>query len=128
MHRHPANPTRCVACSLRRCAVAVKNLHNAYENDQSIHGTEILTFESPAAWHAWLTKNHASSKGIFIRIGKKDSGILSITAAEALEVALCHGWIDAIRKAGDDKTFLQRYTPRGRAASGARSTRRRCSS
>lgn len=73
----------------------------------------ILTFETPAEWDAWLTKNHATSTGIFIRIGKKDSGILSITAPEALEVALCHGWIDAIRKAGDEKTFLQRYTPRG---------------
>lgn len=75
--------------------------------------SEILSFETPADWDAWLTKNHASSTGIFIRIGKKDSGIRSITAPEALEVALCHGWIDAIRKAGDEKTFLQRYTPRG---------------
>lgn len=74
---------------------------------------EILTFETAADWHAWLTKHHASSTGIFIRIGKKGSGLLSITAPEALEVALCHGWIDAIRKAGDDKTFLQRYVPRG---------------
>jgi uncharacterized protein YdeI (YjbR/CyaY-like superfamily) len=83
------------------------------KNPASITEPEILSFETPASWHAWLTKNHASSKGIFMRIAKKDSGILSITAAEALEVALCHGWIDAIRKAGDDKTFLQRYTPRG---------------
>ena len=79
----------------------------------SITESEILTFETPAAWHAWLMKNHASSEGIFIRIGKKGSGLLSITAPEALEVALCHGWIDAIRKAGDDRTFLQRYVPRG---------------
>jgi uncharacterized protein YdeI (YjbR/CyaY-like superfamily) len=74
---------------------------------------EIVTFETPADWDAWLTKHHASSPGIFIRIGKKGSGLPSITAPEALEVALCHGWIDAIRKAGDDKTFLQRYVPRG---------------
>lgn len=73
----------------------------------------ILHFETPAEWDAWLAKNHATSSGIFIRIGKKDSGIRSITAPEALEVALCHGWIDAIRKSGDQKTFLQRYTPRG---------------
>jgi uncharacterized protein YdeI (YjbR/CyaY-like superfamily) len=83
------------------------------KNPASITEPEILSFETPASWHAWLTKNHASSKGIFMRIAKKDSGILSITASEALEVALCHGWIDAIRKAGDERTFLQRYVPRG---------------
>lgn len=76
-------------------------------------GPVILSFETPAEWEAWLAKNHASSKGVFIRIGKKGSGIPSITAPEALEVALCHGWIDAIRKAGDERTFLQHYTPRG---------------
>lgn len=73
----------------------------------------VLAFETAQAWDAWLEKNGATSKGVFLKIGKKNSGLLSITAPEALEVALCHGWIDAIRKANDDKTFLQRYTPRG---------------
>lgn len=74
---------------------------------------EILSFETRADWEAWLAQHHASSSGVFIRIGKKGSGLRSITAPEALEVALCHGWIDAIRKTGDQKTFLQRYVPRG---------------
>lgn len=74
---------------------------------------EILTFETAQAFDAWLAEHGSSSPGIYIRIAKKDSGILSITYAEALEIALCHGWIDAIRKSYDDNTFLQKYTPRG---------------
>lgn len=76
--------------------------------DRPIH-----SFETAQAFEAWLEQNGADSPGIYIRIAKKDSGILSITYAEALEIALCHGWIDAIRKSYDDKTFLQKYTPRG---------------
>jgi uncharacterized protein YdeI (YjbR/CyaY-like superfamily) len=73
----------------------------------------IMTFETAQAFDAWLEQYGASSPGIYIKIAKKDSGILSINYAEALEVALCHGWIDGVRRAHDDKTFLQRYTPRG---------------
>ncbi|MBS1547140.1 MAG: YdeI/OmpD-associated family protein [Bacteroidetes bacterium] len=73
----------------------------------------ILAFETAEDWETWLAKHHASSKGVYIRVGKKDSGIRSITCPEALEVALCYGWIDAIRKSHDAKTFLQRYCPRG---------------
>ena len=73
----------------------------------------ILSFETTKDWETWLAKHHASSKGVYIRVGKKGSGIRSITCPEALEVALCYGWIDAIRKSHDAKTFLQRYCPRG---------------
>ncbi len=73
----------------------------------------ILDFETAQAFDVWLEQNGATSPGIYIRIAKKASGILSITYAEALEIALCHGWIDAIRKRYDDKRFLQKYTPRG---------------
>lgn len=73
----------------------------------------VVTFETATDWDTWLAKHHASSKGVFIRVGKKGSGIRSITCPEALEVALCYGWIDAIRKSHDAKTFLQRYCPRG---------------
>ncbi len=74
---------------------------------------EILSFETAKDWDAWLAKHHATSTGVFIRVGKKGSGIRSITCPEALEVALCYGWIDAIRKSNDANTFLQRYCPRG---------------
>ncbi len=73
----------------------------------------ILSFETAQAFDAWLEQHGGSSPGIYIKITKKDSGILSITYAEALEVALCYGWIDGVRRSFDDKSFLQRYTPRG---------------
>ncbi len=72
----------------------------------------ILAFETAQAWEDWLTKNGATSPGIYIKVGKKDSGIRSVTYAEALEVALCHGWIDAIKKAFDASFFLQKFVPR----------------
>jgi uncharacterized protein YdeI (YjbR/CyaY-like superfamily) len=72
-----------------------------------------LSFESARAWDTWLAKYGASSKGVFLLIGKKNSGERLISIEDALEVALCHGWIDAIRKGNNATTFLQRYTPRG---------------
>lgn len=73
----------------------------------------IMAFETARAWDAWLVKHGESSPGIYIRIAKKDSGLLSVSYAETVEVALCHGWIDAVKLRGDDKTFLQKFTPRG---------------
>ena len=65
-----------------------------------------------AVWEHWLKHQHASAAGVWIRMAKKDSGIASVTHAEALEVALCYGWIDGQLKAEDDKHFLRRFTPR----------------
>ncbi|MGB3869704.1 MAG: YdeI/OmpD-associated family protein [Flavobacteriales bacterium] len=73
----------------------------------------IMEFESPLAWETWLLKNGGTSPGVYIKIAKKNSGVRSVTYAEALEVALCHGWIDAIRKRFDESYFLQKYVPRG---------------
>ncbi|HQV40153.1 MAG: YdeI/OmpD-associated family protein [Flavobacteriales bacterium] len=73
----------------------------------------IISFETPQAWDAWLAENGHNSRGIFIKIAKKASDVLSVNYAEALEVALCHGWIDAVRNKYDDTYFLQKYTPRG---------------
>ena len=72
----------------------------------------IMAFETARAWDAWLVKHGASSTGIYIQIAKKDSGLLSITYAEALDVALCHGWIDAIKRSYNDASFLQKFLPR----------------
>jgi uncharacterized protein YdeI (YjbR/CyaY-like superfamily) len=74
----------------------------------------VKTFASPAAFSAWLAKHHDTEPEIWIKIHKKASGLPSITALEAIDVALCWGWIDAIRKGFDERSFLQRYTPRGR--------------
>ena len=71
------------------------------------------TFRSQKHWAEWLEKHHADSPGVWIKIAKKASGIASVTHAEALEVALRYGWIDGQRKANDEATFLQKFTPRG---------------
>jgi uncharacterized protein YdeI (YjbR/CyaY-like superfamily) len=70
------------------------------------------TFASRAAFETWMAKNHARSDGIWIKIAKRDTGIRSVTHAEALEIALCYGWIDGQRQRHDDVYFLQRFTPR----------------
>jgi uncharacterized protein YdeI (YjbR/CyaY-like superfamily) len=73
---------------------------------------KIKPFKNQAAFAEWLSKNHARETEIWIKVYKKDSGIASVTCPEALDVALCWGWIDAIRKSLDADAFLQRYTPR----------------
>ena len=65
-----------------------------------------------AAWERWLKRHHATAAGVWIRMAKKASGIASIDHPEALEVALCYGWIDGQRKGEDAQHFLQRFTPR----------------
>lgn len=69
-------------------------------------------FKDQAALERWYKRNHAKASQLWLKTHKKGSGLPSVTNAEALEVALCWGWIDAIRKPFDDKSFLQRYTPR----------------
>jgi uncharacterized protein YdeI (YjbR/CyaY-like superfamily) len=71
----------------------------------------IQHFEDQKTWEKWLVVN-AGGKGIWLQIAKKDSGIASVNYAQALEVALCHGWIDGQKRGYDEKFFLQRFTPR----------------
>jgi uncharacterized protein YdeI (YjbR/CyaY-like superfamily) len=73
---------------------------------------KIKSFRTEAAFEAWMKANHARETELWLKIHKKGSGLRSVTTAEALDVALCWGWIDGIRKAFDDRSFLQRYTPR----------------
>ena len=73
---------------------------------------KIRSFRTGAAFEKWLAANHAHETEIWLRVYKKDSGVPTVTCAQALDVALCWGWIDAIRKSFDDQSFLQRYTPR----------------
>ena len=72
----------------------------------------VRSFRNAAAFEKWLAANHDVADELWIRIHKKDSGLATVTAAEALEVALCYGWIDGLRKALDETSFLQRYTQR----------------
>ncbi len=71
-----------------------------------------LLFASPAELEAWLDDNHAVVEGIWLKIAKKGSGVESVTYAEALELALCFGWIDSQKRGFDERHFLQRFTPR----------------
>jgi uncharacterized protein YdeI (YjbR/CyaY-like superfamily) len=72
----------------------------------------ILPFKTPKAFEAWLAKQPADSPGVWLKIAKKDSGFPTVTYAEALEVALCHGWIDGQKGAFDKDWFVQRFSPR----------------
>jgi uncharacterized protein YdeI (YjbR/CyaY-like superfamily) len=72
----------------------------------------IVLFETPAKWRDWLAKNPNETLGLWLKISKKDSGIITVTYAEALDEALCNGWIDGQKQKYDDKYFIQRFTPR----------------
>jgi uncharacterized protein YdeI (YjbR/CyaY-like superfamily) len=72
----------------------------------------IRAFRDEAAFEAWMSRNHDREPEVWIKVHKKGSGLPSITTAQALDVALCWGWIDAIRKSFDERSFLQRYVPR----------------
>jgi uncharacterized protein YdeI (YjbR/CyaY-like superfamily) len=72
----------------------------------------IRSFRTEAAFERWLSKNHDRAAEVWLRIYKKASGVATVTPAQALDVALCWGWIDGIRKRFDERSFLQRYTPR----------------
>lgn len=74
----------------------------------------ILRFKNLKAWETWLSKNGGSSTGLWIRIAKKDSGIASVTYPEAVEGALCYGWIDGQKNKGGNSDWLQKFTPRGK--------------
>jgi len=73
---------------------------------------KIKSFRTEAAFEAWLARNQARETEIWLKIHKKSSGLPTVTWGQALDVALCWGWIDGIRKAFDERSFLQRFTPR----------------
>lgn len=75
---------------------------------------KVHTFADEKSFHAWLAKHWDKESEVWIKIHKVSSGLASITPKQAIDVVLCFGWIDGIRKGLDDKSFLQRYTPRGK--------------
>ncbi len=75
-------------------------------------GKPILGFASPRQWEAWLEAEHEGSDGVWIKFAKKGSGEESLLYAEALEVALCYGWIDSQVSRYDERFYLQKFTPR----------------
>src|SRR5712672_2201136 len=77
-----------------------------------INPDKIRAFKDAESFHKWLGKHHLKEDEIWIKIHKVDSGFKSITPKQAIDVVLCWGWIDGLRKGFDDKSYLQRYTPR----------------
>lgn len=71
-----------------------------------------VLFATPADWEEWLREHHAEPDGLWLQIAKKGSGVQSVTYAEALDVALCWGWIDGQKRSQDASVFLQKFTPR----------------
>jgi uncharacterized protein YdeI (YjbR/CyaY-like superfamily) len=72
----------------------------------------VIPFATRDAWAAWLEEQHATSDGLWLKFAKKGSGLDSVTYAEAVEVALCYGWIDGQVRKFDEDYYLQRFTPR----------------
>ncbi|CAN5921164.1 YdeI/OmpD-associated family protein [soil metagenome] len=75
---------------------------------------KVRAFKTAESFHRWLGRHHDKADELWIKIQKVGSGLRSITPKEAIDVGLCWGWIDGLRKGLDDRSFLQRYTPRGR--------------
>ena len=82
------------------------------EYGETLDAAEIIIFASTEEWVAWLASNFELEVGVWVKIAKKGSGKRSITIAEALDGALCYGWIDSQRKSCDAEYYLQRYSPR----------------
>ena len=72
----------------------------------------VLWFETQNDWDNWLAENHPKSNGVWLKIAKKGKGVTSVNYAEALDVAICYGWIDGQKQKFDDQFFLQKFTPR----------------
>ena len=72
-----------------------------------------ISFASPADWERWLEDNHAAASGVWLKLAKKGAGVASVSYSEALDIALCFGWIDASKRPLDERFWLQRFTPRG---------------
>lgn len=79
-----------------------------------VDADKIREFKDAQSFYRWLGKHHDKEDELWIKIHKVASGLQSITCKEAIDVVLCWGWIDGVRKGFDDTSFLQRYTPRGR--------------
>jgi uncharacterized protein YdeI (YjbR/CyaY-like superfamily) len=72
-----------------------------------------IVFRNQRAWEAWIAKHYGSSKGVWLRLAKSSAALKSVSYPEALEIALCYGWIDGPKRAYDKESWLQRFIPRG---------------
>lgn len=82
------------------------------DESKSPDGKPIVEFARKSTWMAWLKSNHDKSSGVWVRLAKKGSDLKSVSRVDALDVALCYGWIDGMAKSEGDSTWLQKFTPR----------------
>lgn len=83
----------------------------------------VQLFPTKAAWTKWLDRNHSTGPGVWLRIAKKNADVKSVRFADALDVALCYGWIDGQARSFDEETYLQKFTPRGRRSTWSKRNR-----
>lgn len=102
-------PGRPASGAVPECVMAISRMWFAAGVTQDL---EIVAFASAEAFEAWLGENHAASPGVWLKLRKKGPGIAALDYAQALDVALCYGWIDGQKAALDDQWWLQRFTPR----------------
>jgi uncharacterized protein YdeI (YjbR/CyaY-like superfamily) len=79
---------------------------------ETLADVPIMLFDSPHAWEQWLAERHAQTQGVWLKIAKKGADASSVSYADALDAALCYGWIDGQKKSYDDTFWLQKFTPR----------------
>jgi uncharacterized protein YdeI (YjbR/CyaY-like superfamily) len=84
---------------------------------QSTSDYPIILFKTPRDWERWLRQHCEGAPGVWLRLAKKDSGLASVSYAEAVELALCYGWIDGQKRTHDQSSWIQKFTPRGRRSS-----------
>jgi uncharacterized protein YdeI (YjbR/CyaY-like superfamily) len=77
-----------------------------------VDGKPVMEFRQKSLWSRWLEKNHDKSPGVWLRLAKKDSRLTSVSRPEALDAALCYGWIDGQARSEGELTWLQKFTPR----------------
>ena len=82
------------------------------QSAETLQDIPILGFPDAAAWEAWLAANYGFESGIWLKLAKKDSGVMTVSYADAVEVALCWGWIDGMAKSWDAASYVQKFTPR----------------
>ncbi len=82
------------------------------KNEKPKNNAQVKSFSSVNFWEQWLAENHLKSDGLWLQIFKKDSGVATVTYDEALDVALCYGWIDGQKEKYDEISWLQKFTPR----------------
>ena len=78
-----------------------------------LNGQPKLLFEDQNDWAGWLAENYAASTGVWLKLAKKAAGLQSVSYEEALETALCYGWVDSQKRSYDETAWLQRFSPRG---------------